>query len=283
MDSVDPAMDGFLASVRRARVSPDQIALWYIGGAGYIVRTRQATLLIDPFLGPSHPPDWVRAVPPAFAPERIAELGPIDAVLLTHEHSDHADPVALRAIATATSAPVYGPASCMGAAGEAGVPPSRCHAVGHDESFTIGDLSISAVPMVDPMAEGCNGYLVESGSVVLLLCGDSLYHDGFVGIGERWAIDAICVSVGANPPGQTFYMDEADAARAARDCHARTLIPQHFDLWQGFTLDPRCVRTVTAWYAPETRVVPARFGRRLTVGSRESEVVSWQRPTADSR
>ena len=35
---------------------------WYIGGAGYIVRTDQATLLIDPFLGPSNPPSWLRAI-----------------------------------------------------------------------------------------------------------------------------------------------------------------------------------------------------------------------------
>jgi hypothetical protein len=61
-------------------------------------------------------------------------------------------------------------------------------------------------------------------------------------------------------------MDEADAARAARDSGTRALIPQHFDLWQGFTLDPRRVRTVASWYAPQTTVTPARFGRRITVG-----------------
>jgi L-ascorbate metabolism protein UlaG (beta-lactamase superfamily) len=60
-------------------------------------------------------------------------------------------------------------------------------------------------------------------------------------------------------------MDESDAARVARDCGARILIPQHFDLWRGLTLDPRRVRTATSWYAPQTRVVPARFGRRITI------------------
>ncbi len=269
MDSVDPAMDGFLASVRRARVTPEEIALWYLGGAGYVVRTSQATLLIDPFLGPSNPPDWIRAIPPAFVAERIGELGPIDAVLLTHEHGDHADPVALRAIADRTSAPVYGPASCAAKVEEAGVPPDRSHAVGQDEAVIAGELRITAVPMVDPMAAGCNGYMLEAGGAVLLHCGDSLYHDGFVDLGARWLLDAICISVGHNPPGQTFYMDEADAARAASDAKARTLIPQHYDLWQGYTLDPRRVRTVTSWYAPQTTVIPARFGRRISVGSRK--------------
>jgi L-ascorbate metabolism protein UlaG (beta-lactamase superfamily) len=115
------------------------------------------------------------------------------------------------------------------------------------------------------MAEGCNGYVLETANTTLLHCGDSLYFDGFAEIGKRWALDALCVSVGLNPPGQTFYMDEANAARAARDSGTRTLIPQHFDLWRGFTLDPRRVRTVTNWYTPRTTVIPARFGRRITL------------------
>jgi L-ascorbate 6-phosphate lactonase len=214
------------------------------------VRTAEATLLIDPFLGPSNPPEWIRAIPPAFAPEQIGELGRIDVLLLSHEHGDHADPVALRAIATETEAPVFGPASCLMKAEEAGMPVERRHLANWGDELVVSDLRITTVPAFDPLAEGCNGYVLEAGGVSLLHCGDSLYFDGFVDIGRRWRLDAVRVSVGVNPPGRVFYMDEADAARAARDCRARTLIPQHFDLWQGFTLDPRRVRTVAAWYAP---------------------------------
>ncbi|MCC7022975.1 MAG: MBL fold metallo-hydrolase, partial [Thermomicrobiales bacterium] len=265
MDRPDPGMEGFPERVRDARVHEGEIALWYTGGAGYAVRTARATLLIDPFLGPSNPPDWLRAIPPAFAPERIGELGPLDAVLITHEHADHADPVALAAVANGTTAVVYGPASAIAVAEAAGVPGDRCRVVTRDEPFTAGDLRVTPVGIVDPLAEGCAGYVLETGSVTLLHCGDSLYFDGFVDFGTRWTLDALCVSVGNNPPGATLYMDEADAARAARDCRARMLIPQHYDLWQGITLDPRRVREVAGWYTPDTKVAPARLGRRRTV------------------
>jgi L-ascorbate metabolism protein UlaG (beta-lactamase superfamily) len=265
MDQPDPVMNDFLERVRKARVQEGEIALWYTGGAGYAVHTAGATLLIDPFLGPSNPPDWLRAIPPAFAPERIGELGPLEAVLITHEHSDHADPVALAAVATGTDAVVYGPASAIAVAEAAGIPAPRCQVVSPDEAFAVGDLRITPVAIVDPLAEGCAGYVLDTGSVTLLHCGDSLYFDGFVEYGMRWTLDALCVSVGNNPPGATLYMDEADAARAARDCRTRMLIPQHYDLWQGITLDPRRVREATSWYAPETKVAPARLGRRRTV------------------
>jgi L-ascorbate 6-phosphate lactonase len=257
----------FLASVRRATVRAGEIALWYTGGAGYVVRTVEATVAIDPFVGPSNPPDWIRAIPPAFAGERIGDLGKLDAVVLTHFHGDHADLEALGPIGRLTEAPVYGPADCVEIARTAGVPEERARVLRHDETVTVGDLRVTAVPMDDPGAPGCNGYVLETGNVAVLHCGDSLYFPGFLEFGKRWSFDAVCVSVGSNPPGRNFYLDEAGAARVARDTGARVLIPQHFDLWQGITLDPRRVATVTRWYSPATRVVPARFGRRITIGA----------------
>lgn len=257
----------FLNRVRADKIPAGQLALWYIGGAGYIVRTATTTLLVDPFLGPSNPPDWIRNIPPAFAPDEIDALGPIDALLITHEHGDHADPVALAAMTTLPVTPVLGPQPSVDIAIEAGIGPGRAAIFPADTTRRIGDLTVTAVAMYDPAAQSANGYLIETGDRSLFLAGDSLYFPGFQQIGRRGRLDAICLSVGSNPPGQTIYLDEAGAARAARDSGANTLIVQHFDLWRGMTIDPARVRTVCRWYAPETRVVAARFQRRLTLGS----------------
>lgn len=262
--------DELLSAARQDQVAPGTMALWYTGGAGYIVRTADATLLIDPFVGPSNPPDWVRAIPPAFNLERIADLGRLDAVLLTHEHGDHADPEALEPLARLTPAPVIGPATCIEVALAAGLPETRGRVLAHDESLTIGDLRVTAVAMDDPGARGCNGYVLETGALALLHGADSLYFPGFLELGKRWQFDAICLSVGANPPGKIIYMDEVDAARAARDAGARQLIPNHFDLWQGLTLDPNRIAIATSWYAPEVIVAPARFRERITIEPRTS-------------
>lgn len=267
---MESAVNGksFLQGVRRANVGTGELALWYIGGAGYIARTSTATLLIDPFIGPSNPPDWIRAIPPAFDSADLDVLGPIDAVLLSHEHGDHADPVALAAIASRTVAPVIGPLSCIDAASTAGVPADRTVVLPHDSARSFGDLSVTAVAMHDPAAQNANGYLIQIDTVTMLHCGDSVYFSGFQELGKRWDIDAICLSVGLNPPGRQFYLDESGAARATRDSGARTLIVQHHDLWQGITIDPGRVRAVCRWYAPDVRVISARLQRRITLSRR---------------
>lgn len=263
MTTVDDETDSLLIAVRDAGVAPGAIALWYTGGAGYIVKTAGATVLMDPFLAPSTGSEWIRGIPPAFDAARIGDLGRFDALLITHEHGDHADPVALAPLGPLTT--VYGPAACIAVARQAGVPDENCRVLAHDDSVTFGDLTVTAVPMNDPGAPGCNGYVLETSSVAVLMCGDSIYSDGFVPIGQRWKLDAICLSVGHNPPGQTIYLDESGAARATRDANARILIPQHFDLWQGLTLDPHRVEIVNSWYCPETRVLPALFRERLDI------------------
>lgn len=256
----------FLQRVRKTGIAPGEIALWYIGGAGYIVRTASATLLVDPFIGPSNPPDWIRAIPPPFAPDELAALGPVDTVLITHEHGDHADPVALAAIAAGSGIPVLGTPAVVEVATSVGIESERAIVFPPDTSHQFADLTVTAVPMYDPMAQSANGYILETDGVTLLLCGDSIYFSGFRELGARWRFDAICLTVGLNPPGQTFYLDESGAARAARDSGAKTLIVQHYDLWQGITLDPARVRTACHWYVPETTVIPARFQRRITLG-----------------
>ena len=70
LDEIRPT--GLPERIRLATVEPGTIALWHLGGAGYAVRTNRAVVIVDPFFGPSAPPDWVRGVAPPFAPDEIA-------------------------------------------------------------------------------------------------------------------------------------------------------------------------------------------------------------------
>ena len=240
-----------------------QIMLWYLGGAGYALKSAETTLLIDPFIGPGHPPEWTRMTPPAFSAGQVRD---VTAVLLTHEHDDHTDPVALDAIRLRTEAMLIGPKSSVAVAKQHKWPAKRCQVLPRHATLVLNDLRVTAVPMEDPNAKGANGYVIECGKTTLLHCGDSHYFAGFAEVAQRWRFTAICTSVAYNPPGKLLYMDECDAARAARDVKAQTLILQHYDLWKGYTLDPERIKTVAGWYCPDTTVVAAQVGEVITIG-----------------
>jgi len=196
-------------AVRHTRVAAGDLALWPIGGAGYIVKSAATLIMIDPFTGPSNPPRWIRAIPPAFDPTHLAG---VDAVVLTHEHDDHTDPTTLTVLLAHTQALVIGSAACVAIARSVGYPPERCRVLKHEQALAVKDVRLTAVAMHDPGAQDCNGYVVETPGVAILHCGDNLYFDGFRALARRWTLDAILVSVGVSPPGETLYMDEADAA-----------------------------------------------------------------------
>jgi L-ascorbate 6-phosphate lactonase len=253
----------FFLQVQETPVEAGKMVLWYLGGAGYLLKSSATTLLIDPFIGPSKPPEWKRAIEPVFTPGQVRA---IDTVLLTHEHDDHTDPVALDAVRLRTEATVIGPKTSIAIAKQHKWPAKRCQILPHQATLVHDDLRITAVPMQDPNSKGCNGYVIECGATSLLHCGDSHYFAGLAELARRWKFTALCVSVAYNPPGKLLYMDECDAARAARDSKARTLILQHYDLWQGYTLDPERVKVAVGWYSPKTCVVAAQLGEPLVIG-----------------
>jgi len=160
---------------------------------------------------------------------------------------------------------IIGPKSCVPIIKAVNVPRQRWQLLPHHATRLLGDFRVTAVPMLDPTAKSCNGYVLEAQGVTILHCGDGQYFDGFIELAKRWRFDAVCVSVGYNPPGKLFYMDEADAARAARDTRTKRLIVHHYDLWQGYTIDPQRVATVVAWYAPKTEVIAAPLGQCLAI------------------
>lgn len=62
----------------------------WVGHNTAVVRSRQAAVLVDPWLLPTS-----KRYPEKFLPVQRAELGRIDAVAITHSHPDHFDPATL--------------------------------------------------------------------------------------------------------------------------------------------------------------------------------------------
>lgn len=250
--------------VERTVVEPGTVAVWHLGGAGMILKTLETIIYIDPYVGEDNndPELGGRGVPVPFDPRAVRW---VDAVLCTHDHSDHTDIHTLTAWRDHLTPLVFGPAASIDLAREWGYPAARLVTLPHGESVTINDVRITSTRAYDPLAKGANGYLIAAQGITLLHLGDSLYFPELgQSVGE---VTVLFVSAGHNPRVKNYYMTESDAARAARDVHARILVPVHWDLWRNFSMDPRRVTAAARWYCPDVTVRIPQYGRKMVFGN----------------
>jgi len=115
-----------LAEIERSKVQPGSIALWSIGGPGFVLKTPRALIYIDPYFGGDASPDWRRLIP---IPIDANAIKKVDLVISTHEHGDHADPGTYKPIMANTKAKVVGPSSSVDLLAASGISRDRLVAV----------------------------------------------------------------------------------------------------------------------------------------------------------
>ncbi len=216
--------------------------LRHLGWAGVEIEHEDHTLLIDCLQ------DAFPLIPgkEMVAPSR---LGGTTAALVTHLHSDHADPVALAA-ALAPGAPVYRPEPNPGTGNDLILTEqaeTQFRAVGLRpevvppwESREAGPFRLVAVPSVDGFGDPQRGWIVEAGGKRVLHAGDTLFH------GYWWAIvravgpidvaflpiNGPLVQIPAvQPPSPSpAVMTSEEAAVAAHLLRAKLCVPIHYSL-----------------------------------------------------
>jgi L-ascorbate 6-phosphate lactonase len=255
---------------------PDGLALWYLGCNGFVLKSSSGTtLFIDPYLGTGDPPRTVRMIPVPFDPVDVTEA---DAVLATHEHSDHVHGPSQAPILARTGADFYAPAASIETARESGwleeygVAPGQLERVDEDDAVRIGDLTVRVTPADDPDAEEPVSYLVRHQSGTFFHAGDAR-PGGFGGVGRHYDIDLGAVafgSVGMVPDKETrepertrWYNDENDAIEVANELRLDRLVPTHWDMWKGMSGDPTALHHHAGSFEYPDRLDVVEIGDRL--------------------
>jgi len=257
---------------------PDGLAVWYLGCNGFILKSSSGTtIFIDPYLNTGDPPRTVRMVPVPFDPTDVAEA---DAILATHEHSDHVDGPSQAPILEGTGANFYGPDASIDVVREEGwldewdVEPGQLERVSEDDSVRIGDLTVHVEPANDPDADHPVSYVVEHQSGTFFHGGDARPGD-FEDVGEHYDIDVGVLAFGSagmildketrEPKYTQWYSDENMLVEAANELQLDTLVPSHWDMWKGLQADPTVLHNhVNSFEYPNTLDV-VEIGDRFTV------------------
>lgn len=195
----------------------------YLGHAGFIVRSRDATLLIDPWL--TENPQG-SALPDDVRPDLIA---------LTHGHFDHVgDSLEL---ADRFAVPILTLPELASYCRDRG---ATTELINYGGSFFQGHTEIKCVLAFHSSsggteranAPGACGYVVRDGSVSLYHAGDTCVFGDMKMIGDRSNLEVAVLPIG----GRTT-MDPEEAMIAIELLRPRHVIPIHFDTWEFIQQD----------------------------------------------
>lgn len=258
------------------KTDPDGLTVWYLGCNGFVLRSPETTVYVDPYFGDGDPPNIVRMMPVPLAPEDATEC---DAVLVTHEHIDHMHPPSYGPLVNDLDADVFATEACYKDPhydGDMRTPVDRKHVIESGDSFDIGDLTVHACDGNDPDAIEELTYVVEHDSGTFFHGGDSRpAPEAFSDLSDRFDIDLGALAFGSvgniydpetdNTDRTRWYMDENQIIEAANQLELSRLLPAHYDMWRGVGADPTALGWHGASYEYPHVIEHAVVGDRFSV------------------
>lgn len=230
-----------------------QLALFYLGQEGFLIKHCDKYYLIDPYLSDyvdrnccTDTVKWIRRYAPPILPE---QLDFVDYVFCTHEHFDHADPDTLHTIAQHNKkAKFIVPKPCEAVIRAYGIAKERIIGACAGEELSFEPCKVTPVPAAhEELHTDGNGnyrelgYRLDFGNISLFHAGDCCVYDG---LAERLAgTDLLLTPIN----GRGYYklrediignMTAEEAVLLAQEIRARLLIPMHFDLYDVNSVNP---------------------------------------------
>jgi L-ascorbate 6-phosphate lactonase len=263
---------------RIASADPNGIAVWYLGCNGIVLTDGQTTVFVDPYCGTGDPPRTIRMIPVPFDP---VDVSTADAVLATHEHTDHVHGPTQGPLLAETDAEFYGPAASVAVTEDEkwtdtyDLRADQIETVESGEQIDIGTFRVHVRAAEDPDAIEPVAYVVCHPAGTIVHGGDARPHESFADIGSTFDVDVAFLAFGSTgqvldresgePTQTTWYNDEAEVVEAAGQLRAERLVPTHWDMWHGLQADPKALFPHAAGFEYPAMVEPVVIGDRVDV------------------
>jgi L-ascorbate metabolism protein UlaG (beta-lactamase superfamily) len=215
---------------------------WY-GHSSALLEIEGSRVLFDPVWSERCSPSRLvgprRLHPP---PVPIDQLPHLDAIVISHDHYDHLDLASVQALARSQDAPFLVPLGVGDHLRRWGVPDTRVVELDWDQSFPVGDLTLTATEARHFSGRAFRrdetlwaSWVVAGPTRRAFYTGDSGYFDGYAGIGTTYGpFDVTLVQIGAYGDGwPDIHMKPEDAVRAHQAVRGGLMVPLH---WGTFVL-----------------------------------------------
>ena len=212
--------------------SDDHLTVAWLGHATVLINFYGTWLLTDPVLRSRV---GVRVAGVTIGPRRlvrpalsIAEIPPLDAVLVSHSHMDHCDMATLRRLPRRTHAVVQKDNRDLVRRFR------RVDDLAWGESVEVNGARIEAIEVnhwgarrLTDKHRGYGGFLVEKRGRALVFGGDTAYTEAFSSLRRRVSVDLAILPIGAYDPWIYAHANPEQSWMMARQMGAEYILPMH--------------------------------------------------------
>lgn len=214
-------------------------AVTWIGHSTYLMRLGNKNILFDPFFSDLASPLPVgpeRYVPPGIS---LANLPPVDAIIISHNHYDHLDSETVATMPGKEQIHVFVPLGLKSFFAKRGY--QNIWELDWHQSAVMDGLQMTALPAVHFSSRGVGdqnktlwcSWAVRSENKSCFFAGDTAYSQTiFKEIGKRFrSFDVAIVPIGAYKPINVMkpvHTNPEEAIQVANDVKADLIIPSHW-------------------------------------------------------
>lgn len=207
-------------------VPESQAALWWLGQAGYYMKSGDCTVLIDPYLTDSvgkAAPLFTRTYPSPVRPDEVKA----DIFIVTHDHTDHLDPETIAAYTHKQTTVFVSPRHAAKHLIKLGISQERIKVTDHGDSITLSGVQIDGIFALGtgPDVPDTAGYKITFAN------GKSVYHtsdtafcDLLLKACPKADVLLTCIN------GKFGNLNIAEAVELTKAVKPRYVIPNHYDV-----------------------------------------------------
>lgn len=257
---------------RRPAGAAGAVRLWWLGQAGFLLRSGGFLCAVDPYLAA----EPRRLAPPAFDP---AEPLGLAAVLCSHAHIDHLDPGSLPALARANPACVFVvPAAEREEAMKSGLPAGRLRPARDGDRIELAPgAAVHVLPSaheeLETDAAGAHralGFVLELGKLRIYHSGDCVPYPGLAKRLSALRPDLALLPANGRDAqrrrrGIVGNFSFEEAAALCLEAGIGWLLPHHFGMFAGNTVPREELARAAAALPERLRCAVPEMGVRYEI------------------